>query len=290
MSRWLAELPVGETLHVELRPGEVNIARRPALWWRAAPPARSIKVAADASPGPQLRGSVEPWRPSVETLALGLRGAGRRAGPVAVVLSDHFARYVLLPWSESLVTDAERLAFARHAFREVYGQASEGWEVCLDEQPAGRRSFAAAVDRELLSRLRDVVSQARGQLVSVTPALADCINRHRRVLTEPEFCLATVEPGRITFAFRTSTGWTAVRGRRMDGALPEVLPTLLKQEAIASSVADAGTIYLCAAGLEDVPPFGVPGWKLVRLPQKRSPARGVRLSALPLLSRLGLKG
>ena len=290
MSRWWAEIPLGGSLRVELRPSEVNIARHPALWERGASPARSIKVGPDASSGPQLRASVEAWRASLDTLALGLRGVRRRTGAVAVVLSDHFVRYVLLPWSESLVADAERLAFARHTFREVYGQASEAWEVCLDEQPAGHSFFAAAVDRDLLSHLQEVVSQAGGQLVSLTPALADCINRHRRVLTEREFCLATVEPGRISFAFWSRTGWTAVRSRRMDGALPEVLPTLLKQEAIASSVADAGTLFLCAVDLDDVPPLGVPGWKLVRLPQGRAAPRRARVLAFPFLSWLGVKG
>src|SRR4029077_9812295 len=133
-------------------------------------------------------------------------------------------------WSESLVADSERLAFARLAFRDVYGHAVDGWDLCVDEQPAGQAAFASAGDRALIAAIRDVVSLAGGKLGAVRPGLAECLNRHRRALKEPEFCLASAEPGRISLVFRSRAGWQAVRSRRIDGPLAETLPTLLTQE------------------------------------------------------------
>ena len=266
----------GERLRVELRPASVTLSRYALFPRPRVTSTRSIEVAAGASGGEH---PPEPWRASLDTLASVLREQRGPVGRVEVVLSDHFVRYALIPWSESLVADSERLGFARLGFRNVYGLLSDGWDVCVDEQPAGQASFASAVDRPLIGGLKDVVSLAGGRLETVKPALADCLNRHSRVLKEPEFCLAMSEPGRISLAFRSRAGWQAVRSRRIEGSVDEMLPTLLKQEGAAGSAPESGVLYLCAADIVDLPHFTVPGWKLVRLAQAGSTAQvqsGVR--------------
>ena len=266
----------GQRLRVELRPASVTLSRYALFPRPRVTSTRSIEVAAAAGGGEH---PPEPWRASLDTLASVLREQRGPVGRVEVVLSDHFVRYALIPWSESLVADSERLGFARLGFRNVYGLLSDGWDVCVDEQPAGQASFASAVDRPLIGGLKDVVSLAGGRLETVKPALADCLNRHSRVLKEREFCLAMSEPGRISLAFRSRAGWQAVRSRRIEGSVDEMLPTLLKQEGAAGSAPESGVLYLCAADIVDLPHFTVPGWKLVRLAQAGSTAQvqsGVR--------------
>jgi len=263
MSRTIGHF-AGERLHVELRPASVTLSRYAMFPRSRVTSTRSIEVttAAGSSEHPP-----EAWRASLDTLASVLREQRGPVGRVEVVLSDHFVRYALIPWSENLVADSERLGFARLGFRNVYAHVSDGWDVCVDEQPAGQSSFAAAVDRPLIAALREVVSLAGGRLLAVKPALADCLNRHSRVLKEPEFCLAMSEPGRISLAFRSGAGWQAVRSRRIEGSVDEMLATLLKQEGAAGSAPESGVLYLCAADIVDLPHFTVPGWKLVRLAQ-----------------------
>jgi hypothetical protein len=212
-----------------------------------------------------LEPSALPWSASVDALAGLLRAARSPGAGVDVVVSNHFTRYVLVPWNENLVRDGERLAFARLAFREVYGALVDGWEVCLDDQPAGQSMFGSAIDRELLGALQAAVASAGLRLDSVVPALADCINRHRRVLKNQGFCLASAEAGRVTFAFHGAAGWSAVRSRRIEGTLSEVLPTLLKQEASAAGVEEGGVLYLCAPGVRDHSGMLVSGWQLILL-------------------------
>ena len=122
----------------------------------------------------------EPWRASLEAFRAGLRDRRGALGRVEVVLSDHFVRYVLIPWSESVVSDGDRLALARLSFRDVYGHLSDTWDLSVDQQRAGEASFACAVDRALIADLRGMVSLAGGRLDSVRPALTDCLNSHRR--------------------------------------------------------------------------------------------------------------
>jgi len=258
VSRWLPSLTPGRDWHVELRPASVSLARR----------GRSFRVRAD---GPRMvavtnadgTGAPETWRAAAETLSEALRERRARLGRVEVVLSDHFVRYLLIPWSRGLVSDSERISFARLAFKDLYGAAADSWDLCLDEQPAGLASFAAAVDRALVSSVRDAVTRTGGQLVSLVPNLVDRINRHRSALKAKQFCFAAAEPGRASLAFHSDGAWQAVRSRRIDSPLGQALPVLLKQEAVVGGASGGGVLYLCSDAAPA--PGGIPGWQLVRL-------------------------
>lgn len=253
-------LPKGK-LRVDLQPGSVTLSRKPAF---VGARLQSLNIV-EVEQGAATRDQSEPWRASVDALAGVLGREHARLSGLEVVVSSHFVRYALIPWSESLVRDAERLAFARFAFRDVYGNLVDRWDICLDDQPAGQPALACAIDRELLVAIRSAITSVDGRIVSVTPALADCVNRHRRALKGREFCLASVESGRVTFAFRARTGWLAVRSRRMEGPFQDLLPTLLKQEASAGGAPEGGLLYLCVPQLEDDASLLVPGWKLIPL-------------------------
>jgi len=266
VSRWSVSGLAGERLRVELRPGSVRLMRRIALSRSRALSDRPIRIEV-AKGGSEA--APEPWRASLEAFGSGLRERRGALGRVEVVLSDHFVRYALIPWSESVVSDGDRLALARLSFRVVYGHLSDTWDLSVDQQRAGEASFACAVDRALIGELREMVSLAGGRLESVRPALADCLNSHRHAIRETEFCLATAEPGRITLAFRSRAGWQAVRSRRSEGPPAEALPVLLKQEAAAGPAPDGGVLYLCAADSIEMAPFAVRGWTLIRLADRR---------------------
>jgi len=262
VSRWSVN---GARLRVELRPQTITVCNRTSF-----PRARLLDpehIAVDTSlVGPHS----EPWRASLETFGASLRESRRTGVRLEVVLSGHFVRYALIPWSEDLVGDDERMAFAKLAFRDIYGAAADGWDLCLDEQPSGQRSFACAVDRALMVGLRDAATSVGGRLISVAPALADCINRHRRIFSNKGFCLAHAEAGRVTLAFHSRNGWQAVRGRRLDDELADALPVFIKQEASAAAVPELGILYVCPGPAYEVGALSIPGWKVVRLGEDAS--------------------
>lgn len=266
-------MPWPTHLEVLLRPGEIRVARRPVLLG-----ARSAAVA-QAYPVSSADAEL-PWQGCIELLA-GVLQQETAARALRVVLSDHFVRYALVPWSASLVADSERLAFARLALSEIYGGLADGWSVTLDQQPAGQASFVCAMDRDLLQALRDLASARRMRLQSVSAALAQRINRHRAALHERAFCLASLEPGRLTLAFRREGGWLAVRTRRVNGNPLEALAGVLRQEAAAAGAPDGGSLYLIADAAASLPSIHLPNWKVTRLddgiaavaPQLRAPRR-----------------
>jgi len=254
-------------IDVLLRPGEVRIARRRALVPGRQPEIRVYPVGA-AESGDSETG--ERWRASIDTLEAALAGS---VGPASlhVVVSDHFLRYTLVPWNESLVADAERLAFARLAFAEIYGSMVDGWSIVLDQQPAGAASFGCAMDRDLLQALAGVAARHGLRLRSVRAALADRISRHRRALRERMFCLASLEPGRLTCAFHDASGWIAVRTRRVEGSPAEWLAGALKQEAATAGAADGGRLYLVADDLAQIGSYTSPTWQITRLADGAEP-------------------
>lgn len=260
MLRWLGSLLPSGAWRVELRPASVTLAPVGAGLRSRARALRTIAVKSGVGDGHDVS---EPWRAASEVLSETLRERGARTGRVHIVLSDHFVRYLLLPWSPDLVSDKERLSFARLAFKDLYGDAADSWELCLDEQPAGEASFACAVDRALVSSLQDGVTRAGATLHSLVPALADRINRYRVALKAPQFCFVAAEPGRVSLAFRSSGAWRAVRSRRINGELAQALPVLLKQEAVVGDAIGGGVLYLCPDAMPTA--FPVAGWQTVRL-------------------------
>lgn len=250
-------MPWPTQLDVLLRPTEVRVTRRPALL-----PARG-RVIVQRYPVTSAQ-SEEAWRASVEVLGMALKEE-TAARSMHVVVSDHFLRYALVPWNAGLVADAERLAFARLTLSEIYGSMAESWVVTLDQQPGGQPSFACAMDRELLQGLRASADLHGLRLRAVSTALAERINRHRAALREPVFCLASLEPGRLTLAFRNDSGWLAVRTRRVNGNPLEALSGLLRQEAAAAGAADGGTLYMIADAAAALPAVNLPSWKVTRL-------------------------
>jgi hypothetical protein len=266
-----------EHIDVVLRPNELRLERRSKLTpWRSQD-ARVFNVAPVASG--------EAWRASIERLAPALRDMRVRRARLHVVVSDHFVRYALTAWNANLVADSERLAFARVAYRNIYGSPADTWDLCLDQQPAGQASLVAAMDRGLVQALRDAAAGQGTRLGSVIPALAARINRHRALFKGTDFCLATAEPGRLTLAFHAASGWVSVRSRRMDGSLAQELPAALKQEAAASAIAEGGSLYLAAEELAGLGPFSVPGWRVIRLAENsvRPAAPAVPFAPAPMV-------
>jgi len=63
------------------------------------------------------QGNETPWAGALQVLETALAKQTGRKAFATVILSNHFMRYALLPWSDVPADEAEELAYARHAFR-----------------------------------------------------------------------------------------------------------------------------------------------------------------------------
>lgn len=169
------------------------------------------------------------WRAAVDALpgALGERAPRR----LDVILSHHFVRYALLPWSEALRTEAAWLAYARHRLAELHGAPLEGWALRVSASaPRGAR-IACATEQALLDALRGKLAQRGVRATSVQPHLMAAFNRERRALRGASCWLVVEEAGRLALACFERGAWTALRVRRAGARRSEALPLLLQRES-----------------------------------------------------------
>jgi hypothetical protein len=201
-----------------------------ASYHRGLKPARARQDAVAVKPlneGPQ-------WRAPLEAIPSVF--ADLKSNPeVSVVLADQFVRYALLPWNETLKTEEQWLALARHRFTGIYGAAAAGWDVKVTEtSPKGPR-LACGLEPELLEALAATFVKLNVSLVSVQPFLVNAFNRinakTKNVMGDGTCWLLVEEPGRLTLALLLRGVWTAIRSRRIDPHWRMVLPQILQRES-----------------------------------------------------------
>ena len=85
-----------------------------------------------------------------------------RRADVSVTLSNHFVRYVVLPWSD-VVSDEDWQALAQHQFHIVYGDAAVEWVTTVAWQGPDQPVLACAAPRALVDMLHATVRTADGE-------------------------------------------------------------------------------------------------------------------------------
>ncbi len=195
-------------------------------------------------------GDEAPWRAALARFAQGL-GEARRWQRVRArgVLSNHFVRYQLVPWSDVLTNEAERLAYVREHFAQVYGEAARAWRLCLSATPPGVPLVAAATDAALIEGVEQALAAAGGKLVSLVPHWMSAFNGARAQIRERDAWFVQVESQRLLLGLVLAGNWRALASRRFGeaAAWPAELLALLEREVHLQGLRDAPrNVYLAA--------------------------------------------
>jgi len=242
VSRLFPERLLPERLLVGLAPGSVSFVR---VSGGTKPRALDKRTVACESP------SGEPWESAAAALSRLAGEIGKASVRVTVTLSNHFARYALVPWSEGLAKAEEEAAFARYCFAKVHGERAKDWDLRLSPGASGAARIASAVDAPLVRAVRSAFSGG-AKLVSVRPYLMSAFNRARTQLASARAWLLLVEPGRTCLARLEQGRWAAVRNARGELEGPEQWAGLLDRERHVAGGEPAG---------EDVHVHGARDWK-----------------------------
>ncbi len=147
-----------------------------------------------------------------------------------VVLSSHYTRFCLVPWSAQISRLEELDAYARLCFEDIYGAMGEGWRLRLSPESAGCSRLASALSAELLDQLRSLAKACDMRLTSVQPYLMAAFNRYRPAVTEDNFLFLVAEHGRGSLLLATDGQWSRVRSV-VFGERPGALGDLIAREA-----------------------------------------------------------
>ncbi len=179
---------------------------------------------------PCVANSGEPnWRAALRILKEELAKADWQKADVEVILSNHFGRYVLVPWSELLGGKEEHDAYVRYHFTKTYGDIASNWILRVSEDKMNAAAVASAVDRELLDELRAIFKESKAHLCSIQPFLMSSFNQlqqHFNTTTASWFLL--VEQGKVCMALFNQGQWHTLRTSHFLNL--DDLPQLLDRE------------------------------------------------------------
>ncbi len=240
MSRWWRD-----RLRIGLAPQRVELAR--LRWLRGAKAARETSVSCTPRTGEP------PWLAALQALDALLAESGARGAAVTVVLSNHFVRYLVLPWQPKVLRAAEVDELARLRFAHRFGAAAQDWTIRCSDAGYGAAQLACAVDTALIADLHARLAARGLRLVSLQPLLMAAYNAVRSELATHS-ALAIVEAGRVCLGLRERSQWLDVTSRRagadLAGAIEQELAT---REPEASPALDVLLVGEGAAWPEDVP-------------------------------------
>ena len=264
MSRWQTD-----RLLVELAPDQVNLIRSERrLTLRGLSTTTWNEWLAAAVAGPEAA----PWQGAVQALATVLPSHAGHAARARVVLSNRLVRYALVPWSDALGGAEEEIAFARHNFERVYGEAAAQWALRVSDARDGTPKLASAVDAALPDALRETFAAAGVRLDSIQPVLMAVCNDYRSRLRGRHAWLALLEPGHLVLALLDRGNWARVRSLRIGPGWRVELARILEREAyLGGPEAAARDVFLWASGMDDVKLPENDRWQFHLLAQAASP-------------------
>ena len=138
------------------------------------------------------------WQGAIETLTIKLALIKPKPKTsMRVVLSSDFVRYLLLPAQVVTLSNGEKNAYARAAFRQLHGSIADKWQIKCDNTAPHQAAMLAAIDLQLTQSLVQITDENQLKLLSLTPYLMQVFNGIRKHLKLFNGYLVLVEGGRI---------------------------------------------------------------------------------------------
>jgi hypothetical protein len=200
VSRWSLD-----TVRIGLAPHQVDFARMGGALGRR--PQRRLVAACTPRP------AEPPWQAALEAVDAAIAEVASRGDAITVVLSNHWVRYLVLPWQPGVASTAELQQFARLRFQQVYGALAEPWTVRVAESGYGAAQVACAVDGALIAALLGGLAKHGLRLASLQPLLMAAYNGSRRKLGS-DAALAIVEPAHVCLGLLRHGRWLDIASRR----------------------------------------------------------------------------
>lgn len=188
------------------------------------------------------------WEPAAAALEALLKAHPEwRGASLRIILSNHFVRYVLVPWSDDLSNEKEHLVLARRHFAVTHGPVAKNWAIRMSLDRPGESHVASALDESLVSRLTLAAAASHMKLLSLEPLLMASFNYWQQDFREEAQWFVTVENGMLCGALLGRNRWVALRRWRTQGDWASELSLWLSREQlIGEESAPVGALYLLA--------------------------------------------
>jgi hypothetical protein len=186
------------------------------------------------------------WQPALAALDAELADSTWHGANTSVVISDHWARYAVLPPNPLLKSVTEKLNHAHHIFSDIYGDIVNDWKVAISDSAIESGHIGSALPNALLEHLTMVLTRYGMPLVSVQPQLISSFNRWSGYLPAGGAWFITIEAGSLAAARVVPNGWDRVYTLRIGSDWQIDLRRLQKFGQLASMKANDGQVFVDA--------------------------------------------
>jgi hypothetical protein len=234
-----------DQLSILMCPDRLLVAHRPRG-------RRAESMETTVVPLPPASGGAAQWEPAAAKLEALLAATPEwRGAALRIILSNHFVRYALVPWSDQLSDEQEHRLFATRQFVSAHGAVAKKWAIRLSLDRPGASHVASALDQPLLDRITLAARANRLKLTSVEPLLMAAFNRWQQDFREEAQWFVTVEDGMLCGALVGRDRWLALRRWRTQADWTSELPLWVSREQlIGDEAALAGAVYVLAPPYE----------------------------------------
>ena len=177
-----------------------------------------------------------------------------------VVLDSALTRVQVVRIPTGIRKPAERTAFLKAAFRNVFGRDAGDWHVIAEQSYVNEPVPAVAIDENLMAAVSAFSARHGLKLRSLRTSFVDTFNSLRRKLSAHHGAFALLENGRICIGLWRNRNWIALTTQAFaaaDGVGLAALSTQMLSRIEPPML--TGTLYI--VGAES--PFAVPlneGW------------------------------
>jgi hypothetical protein len=170
------------------------------------------------------------WHASLGTLAHWAAEVSPKRAQLDIVVSDHFVRQVVLPWSADLTQDREWLALARARIDVTWG-SSEPWEVRIDRLRFKSSCLACGIHQDLLMQLLEL--RRPGLMVkSIQPNFTTIFNQLAATVGQTATLLVVSERRSATIGAFDGGAWRHVRTLPVAGEESDEIKHLVERERL----------------------------------------------------------
>jgi hypothetical protein len=253
-----------DEVRIALTPGCVALARISRRWQ----PKIIVKQTVECS----SNGPAD-WRGCIEGLRNALQEPVWHGADASVVISNHFVRYAVVPWSERLVGDEEKLAWVSHHFVELYGETNAPAEYRWSETGPHEACVASAIELELLAQVNAAFQPTALKLTSIQPYLMAAFNRLKRRVRNTSAWMVLPENDRLCIAGIAHADWQFIAWKPIRANTAAEVSLVLERELLVNDheapavvlVYGADSRNLDVASVSDIPvmrlaPRDVPGY------------------------------
>lgn len=183
----------------------------------------------------------------------------RGAGGLRLVLSNHWLRFAIVPWSDALTRPAERLALAQGVMEEIYGDAGSQLDIRISEAGYRKPALAAALPLSARQQLQALALELSLPLLSLQPLLMQAFAPYAGQLKGSDSAFACLEPGKLTVLTIARGKWQSVQTRSLSfSGEPLVAPMLTQLFAQLESLPQQTLVVGCGNSVSLQTVAGVP--------------------------------